>query len=163
VTAPGPLVSELEERLGQAGALRARAAALELSRILAGWPRLGAEVDAKTIPQEVRYDEIGGVSYTKGCYTGQETVSRLHFRGHTTRELRGLEFDAEPPALEPLVVTDQDHDAGRVTSVAGLPDGRWVGLGVLRRDVALGAVVRAGEVTATVTALPLPLARRRLA
>jgi len=49
---------------------------MELARILAGWPRLASEVDEKTIPQEVRLDEIGGVSYTKGCYTGQETVSR---------------------------------------------------------------------------------------
>ena len=62
----------------------------EAARILAGWPRLGAEIEERTLPQEVRYDEIGGVSYTKGCYTGQETVARLHFRGHTNRELRGL-------------------------------------------------------------------------
>src|SRR5256886_1485896 len=85
-------------RLAAAGAVPVDAATLELARILAGWPRLGAEVDDKTIPQEVRYDELGGVSYTKGCYTGQETVSRLHFRGHTNRYLRGLLFDAEPPA-----------------------------------------------------------------
>src|SRR6266702_809001 len=65
-------------------------AALALSRVLAGWPGLASEVDEKTIPQEVRFDEIGGVSYTKGCYTGQETVSRLHFRGHANRNLRGL-------------------------------------------------------------------------
>src|SRR6266704_995113 len=76
-------------RLAAAGAVPGDGATLELARILAGWPRLGAEVDDKTIPQEVRYDELGGVSYTKGCYTGQETVSRLHFRGHTNRYLRG--------------------------------------------------------------------------
>src|SRR5207249_241368 len=74
-------------RLAAAGAVSGDGATLELARILAGWPRLGAEVDDKTIPQEVRYDELGGVSYTKGCYTGQETVSRLHFRGHTNRYL----------------------------------------------------------------------------
>src|SRR5207249_4418508 len=77
-------------RLAAAGAVPVDAATLELARILAGWPRLGAEVDDKTIPQEVRYDELGGVSYTKGCYTGQETVSRLNFGGHTHRYLRGL-------------------------------------------------------------------------
>src|SRR5206468_1219163 len=70
------------QRLAGAGAYHASSAALELTRILAGWPSLSSEVDEKTIPQEVRFDEIGGVSYTKGCYTGQETVSRLHFRGH---------------------------------------------------------------------------------
>src|SRR5207249_1848019 len=112
-------------RLGAAGAVPADAATLELARILAGWPRLGAEVDDKTIPQEVRYDELGGVSYTKGCYTGQETVSRLHFRGHTNRYLRGLLFDAEPPAAPAdgwSSVTHLDRDVGRVTSLAWVPE-----------------------------------------
>src|SRR5213593_2443161 len=75
-----------------AAAVAAGPATLELSRILAGWPRLGAEVDDRTIPQEARLDQIGGVSYTKGCYTGQETVARLHFRGHVNRQIRGLLF-----------------------------------------------------------------------
>ena len=60
--------------------------------------RLGHEIVEKTLVQEVRYDEIGGVSYTKGCYTGQETVARLHFRGHTNRELRGLRWMSAPAA-----------------------------------------------------------------
>ena len=72
------------DRLVRGGATVADAAALELARILAGWPRLASEVDEKTLPQEIGYDDLGGVSYTKGCYTGQETVSRLHFRGHPT-------------------------------------------------------------------------------
>src|SRR5205809_36218 len=72
LTAPPPEAAALAVRLVAAGAVEADPVALELARILAGWPRLGAEVDEKTIPQEVRYDEIGGVSYTKGCYTGQD-------------------------------------------------------------------------------------------
>src|SRR5204863_149594 len=84
--APAPQGERLAGRLAAAGAVEAEPAMLELARILAGWPRLGAEVDDKTIPQEVRFDEIGGVSYTKGCYTGQETVARLHFRGHANRQ-----------------------------------------------------------------------------
>src|SRR2546422_3700247 len=66
LTAPPPEAAALAVRLVAAGAVEADPVALELARILAGWPRLGAEVDEKTIPQEVRYDEIGGVSYTKG-------------------------------------------------------------------------------------------------
>ena len=66
----------LEQRLAAAGAVPAQPPALELARVLAGWPRLGAEIDEKSLPQEVRYDELDGVSYTKGCYTGQETVAR---------------------------------------------------------------------------------------
>src|SRR5438093_1374927 len=138
-------------------------AALELSRILAGWPRVGAEVDEKTIPQEARFDEIGGVSYTKGCYTGQETVARLHFRGHVNRQVRGLLFDPEPPAAPAegwSVVTHIDRDVGRVTSLAFVPDvgvagaGRWIGLALVRREVPPGAVVRAAGRDARVVDLP---------
>src|SRR6266516_3058602 len=136
---------------------------LELARILAGWPRLGAEVDDKTIPQEVRYDELGGVSYTKGCYTGQETVSRLHFRGHTNRYLRGLLFDAEPPAAPAdgwSSVTHLDRDVGRVTSLAWVPEsgvaggGRWIGLALIRREVGPGVMVRAAGRDARVVDVP---------
>src|SRR5207249_4047734 len=140
-----------------AGAFAAAPAALELSRILAGWPRLGAEVDERTIPQEARFDEIGGVSYTKGCYTGQETVARLHFRGHVNRQVRGLLFDPEPPAAPAdgwSVVTYVDRDVGRVTSLAFVPEtgvagaGRWIGLALIRRAAARGvrAIVHAAAI-----------------
>src|SRR6266850_213655 len=155
-------------RLVRGGAGVADAAALELARILAGWPRLASEVDEKTIPQEVRLDEIGGVSYTKGCYTGQETVSRLHFRGHANRQLRGLLFDADPPAAPASgwsAVTHDEHDVGRVTSIAWLPDGggsvlgRWIGLAIMRREVPLGATVRAAGREARVVGLPFDAPR----
>ena len=157
----------LAARLTGAGASPAGPDALELARILAGWPGLASEVDEKTIPQEVRFDEIGGLSYTKGCYTGQETVSRLHFRGHTNRALLGLEFDAEPARIDPMPVERGEKEVGRVTSVAWVPDsgpgappaGRWMGLAVLRREVEPGVMVRTGEVDARVVALPLALRR----
>lgn len=158
IVAPQAQTADLERRLVRAGASAVAPAVLEVARILAGWPRLAAEVDARTIPQEVRFDEIGGVSYTKGCYTGQETVSRLHFRGHTNRELRGLEFDTEPAVRDPMPATQDDRDVGRVTSIAALPDGRWIGLAVLRREVGPGATVQAGGTDARV--LPLPFAIR---
>src|SRR2546422_1651177 len=77
----------------------------------------------KTIPQEVRFDVIGGVSYTKGCYTGQETVSRLHFRGHPNRQLRGLAFEQPPAEGGALPVVHAEREVGRVTSVTWLPEG----------------------------------------
>lgn len=164
---PPAAVGRLASRLVTAGAMAAEPPALELARILAGWPGLASEVDEHTLPQEVRLDAIGGVSYTKGCYTGQETVSRLHFRGHTNRELVGLEFDAEPGPADPLPVLGQDREVGYVSSVAWVPDGgtlaspsgRWVGLGVLRREAGLGTRVRAGGVGARVVALPFALPR----
>jgi tRNA-modifying protein YgfZ len=163
VTAPAAAAALLATRLEAAGAVPAGSAALELVRILAGWPRLGAEIDDKTIPQEVRFDEIEGVSYTKGCYTGQETVARLHFRGHTNRQLRGLLFDPEPPSAPAgawSVVTHLDREVGRVTSLAfvadaGLPGaGRWIGLAVIRREVAPGVMVRAAGRDARVVDVP---------
>src|SRR3989442_7464377 len=87
----------VQRRLVDAGAHAATPEALELARILAGWPRLASEVDEKTIPQEVGFDEIGGGAYTKGCYTRPETGSRLHFRGAANRHLRGLPFATHPP------------------------------------------------------------------
>jgi len=163
VTAPEAAGALLAARLEAAGAVAAGPAVLELSRILAGWPRLGAEVDEKTIPQEVRLDEIGGVSYTKGCYTGQETVARLHFRGHVNRQVRGLLFDPEPPATPAggwSVVTYVDRDVGRVTSLAFVPEtgvagaGHWIGLALIRREVGPGSVVRAAGRDARVVDLP---------
>jgi folate-binding protein YgfZ len=159
--------ARIAARLVTAGALAADPAALELARIVAGWPGLTAEVDERTLPQEVRFDTIGGVSYTKGCYTGQETVSRLHFRGHTNRELVGVEFDAEPGPGETLPIVLEERDVGRVSSVAWLPEGgasaalsgRWIGLGVVRREVELGARVRAGGVGAHIVRLPFALPR----
>jgi len=155
----------VQARIVKSGAHGATATALELARILAGWPRLASEVDEKTIPQEARFDEIGGVSYTKGCYTGQETVSRLHFRGHANRHLRGLLFETDRPAAPAAgwsAVMHDERDVGRVTSIAWLPDGggsvlgggRWIGLAVVRREVPLGAVVRAAGREARVVALP---------
>jgi folate-binding protein YgfZ len=163
VTMAADQVTAVQQRLLDAGAHAATPEALELVRILAGWPRLGSEVDEKTIPQEVRFDEIGGVSYTKGCYTGQETVSRLHFRGHANRHLRGLLFETDPPAAPASgwsAVTHEERDVGRVTSIAWLPDGggsvlgRWIGLAIVRREVPLGAIVRAAGREARVVALP---------
>jgi folate-binding protein YgfZ len=163
ITAAAERRGDLLERLGDAGAHMVTKDAFELARILAGWPRLASEVDDKTIPQEVRFDEIGGVSYTKGCYTGQETVSRLHFRGHPNRHLRGLLFESDPPAAPAegwTAVTQDERDVGRVTSLAWLPDGggsvlgRWIGLAIVRREVPVGAIVRAAGREARVVDLP---------
>jgi folate-binding protein YgfZ len=165
IGAPGAL-ELVGKRLTAGGAVEGDPAALQLARIIAGWPSLASEVDDKTLPQEVRYDEIGGVSYTKGCYTGQETVSRVHFRGHPNRGLRGVQLSSEPPAewrtAQP--VHSGDKEVGRLTSVAWVPDGPagsgiWMGLAILRREVPDGATVRIGMIEGRVTPLPLPLPR----
>jgi folate-binding protein YgfZ len=147
-----PAVAALTGRLMAAGAISGDERDLHAARILSGWPALGAEIDERTLPQEVRYDEIGGVSYTKGCYTGQETVARLHFRGHTNRELRGLRWCRVQP-LESRTIHKGEREVGSVRSTLSLED-RAIGLGLIRREVGIGEELMAGGQPATVVALP---------
>ncbi len=143
--------------LERAGAAPAPSATLELARILAGWPRLGAEIDQKTLPQEVRFDELEGVSYTKGCYTGQETVARLHFRGHANREVTGLLWDRPPASNHPEIRYD-DKRVGRVSSIAWVERAhRYIGLGLVRTSVTRGEVVTASGAPARTVDLPFQL------
>lgn len=128
---------------------------LDVARVLAGWPRLGAEIDHKTLPQEVRYDEVDGVSYSKGCYTGQETVARLHFRGHANRYLTGLRWhDDSPDVAQPAILRDLKQ-VGRVTSVVWIPSAAvFVGLGIIRREIGEAQVVDAAGAPAETVELP---------
>jgi folate-binding protein YgfZ len=92
---------------------------LERLRILARTPRWGREIDEDILPGEAGLDERA-VSFTKGCYPGQEPLARLHHRGHVNRTLRVLELDGEP-ARQADEVADGDRVVGRVTSsVPGL-------------------------------------------
>jgi len=149
---PRPAVRNFVEALVGVGVEKGTAEDVEAARILAGWPALGAEIDDRTLPQEVRYDQLGGVSYTKGCYVGQETVARLHFRGHTNRELRGLVWRGAAP-LESDAVTAAGRPVGTVRSTLVLDD-RLLGLAPIRREVAPGEEVEAGGRPARVVALP---------
>jgi len=123
------------------------------ARILAGWPALGAEIGERTLPQEVRYDELGGVSYTKGCYTGQETVARVHFRGHPNRELRGIAWEDSRP-LEDGRIESLGREVGVASSVLLLP-GHRLALAVLRREVMAGQPITVGGSPARVIPLPM--------
>ena len=149
---PGATVRDFVAALAGVGVEHGTAEDVEAARILAGWPALGAEIDDRTLPQEVRYDELGGVSYTKGCYVGQETVARIHFRGHTNRELRGLIWRGAAP-LEGDAVTAAGRSVGTVRSTLVLDD-RLLGLSPMRREVAAGEEVEAGGRPARVVALP---------
>ncbi len=92
---------------------------LERLRILARTPRWGREIDEGILPAEAGLDERA-VSFTKGCYPGQEPLARLHNRGHVNRSLRVLQLDGEP-ARQADEVYDGDRLVGRVTSsVPGL-------------------------------------------
>jgi folate-binding protein YgfZ len=142
---PTDAADGLVKRLARAGAAPVTGALLEERRILAGFPRLGAEIDEKTLPQEVRLDELGAVSYTKGCYLGQETVARVHFRGHANRYLAGVAMERVPDAL-PVELSAGERPAGRLTSACWWEAGGcFAGLAVLRRDLRPGATVHADD------------------
>jgi len=105
---------------------------LELRRIETGVPRWGRELDERIMPAEAGLDRTH-VSFSKGCYPGQEPVARLHFRGHPNRGLRVLELDSVPDHDAELV-----HDGkvvGRVTSAARRDDGSVVALAYVRTEV----------------------------
>lgn len=151
IVAPRERLATLSSRLSDLGVSLGTADDLEAERILRGWPALGLEIGERTLPQEVRYDEIGGVSYTKGCYTGQETVARLHFRGHPNRLLRGVSGSGQAPDTAELVV--EDRSVGALHSVLALDSG-WLATASVRREVEPGATVRVGGQAGTVVALP---------
>lgn len=130
-------------------------------KLLSGWPTLGREIDDKTLPQEVRFDELDGVRYDKGCYTGQETVARLHFRGHANRMLRGLRWSGEQRP-DGAAVTHDTRDVGTLRTLACL-QGEWLGLALLRHELNVGDSVMAGGVPATVTNLPFDALESTLA
>jgi folate-binding protein YgfZ len=105
---------------------------LDLRRIAAGVPRWGREIDDRILPAEAGLDRTH-VSFSKGCYPGQEPVARLHFRGHPNRSLRVLELDDVPEYDAELL-----HDGkvvGRVTSAARREDGSVVALAYVRTEV----------------------------
>jgi folate-binding protein YgfZ len=92
---------------------------LERLRIEAGTPRHGREIDDRVLPAEAGLDERA-ISFSKGCYPGQEPVARQHFRGKVNRKLRVLEIEGDPPEPETPVL-HEGKDVGRVTSsVPGL-------------------------------------------
>jgi len=108
---------------------------LEILRIRAGSPSWGKELDERILPAEAGLDATA-ISFTKGCYPGQEPIARLHYRGHANRGLRVLELD-DLPAPDTELELD-GKVVGRITSAARDGD-RVVALAYVRREVPEGA------------------------
>jgi tRNA-modifying protein YgfZ len=126
-------------------------AAAEVVRVEAVRPRYGVDLDDTTIPQEAGLNERA-VSFTKGCYVGQETVARLHYKGKPNRHLRGLRLSAPVPSGTPLLAGERE--VGRLGSSVVSPRHGPIGLAVVRREAAPGDGLTAGAATATVVELP---------
>ena len=127
--------------------------AAECLRIESGRPRYGLDVDADTIPQEAGLNERA-VSFTKGCYVGQETVARLHYKGKPNRHLRGLRLDEPAAHYDPVHLGERK--VGTVGSACVSPRHGPIALALLRREAAPGTIVSvgAGAVSAEVVELP---------
>jgi folate-binding protein YgfZ len=107
---------------------------LERLRILARTPRLGRELDDRVMPAEAGLEERA-ISFTKGCYPGQEPVARLHYRGHPNRGLRVLAIEGRDLPPYDAELTLDGKVVGRVTSAAPDPEHGIVALGYVRREV----------------------------
>jgi tRNA-modifying protein YgfZ len=125
--------------------------AAECLRIESGRPRLGYDMDAQTMPQEAGINERA-VNFTKGCYVGQETVARLHYRGKPNRHLRGLRLS--DPANRGTEIMLEDRVVGRLGSVCVSPRLGPIALALVRREAAPGDTVSVGGTGAEVVALP---------
>ena len=142
-----------------ASALRARGActvgeaAAECLRIEAGRPRYGVDLDESVIPQEAGLNDRA-VSFTKGCYVGQETVARLFYRGKPNRHLRGLRLSSPAAGGETLRLGERE--VGRIASAAVSPRLGPIALALVRREAEPGAslAVDGGVAAAEVVELP---------
>src|SRR4051812_2526545 len=135
------------------GAEPADETAAEVVRVERGRPRYGVDLDDSVIPQEAGLNERA-VSFTKGCYVGQETVARLFYRGKPNRHLRGLRLsDAVPTGAE---LRRGERVVGTLGSVAASPVHGPIALALVRREAAVGDELEVGDggTTAVVAELP---------
>lgn len=129
--------------------------ALEVMRIEAGIPRYGQDIDDTTVVTETNLDDA--VSYTKGCYVGQEIIARIKYRGHVAKKLRGLIFDQSGAITTGAAITSaEDKEIGRITSSTYSPYlGCRVALGYVKYDyMATGTAVKAEGRRARIVDLP---------
>jgi tRNA-modifying protein YgfZ len=141
----------LAAALREAGAVPVDEAAAEIVRVERGRPRYGVDLDDTVIPQEAGLNERA-VSFTKGCYVGQETVARLHWRGKPNRHLRGLRLgEPVPPGTELRL---GDRVVGTVRSSVVSPRLGPIALALVRREAEPGAALDAGAAGAEVVTLP---------
>jgi folate-binding protein YgfZ len=133
---------ELRSLLESAEAVDVTEAAAEILRVESGRPRFGREMTTATIPQEAAIDERA-VSFTKGCYIGQETVARLHYKGKPNRHLRGLRLSS--PVGDGDEIRLGDRAVGQVGTAVLSPAQGPIALAIVRREAEPGARVKIGD------------------
>jgi folate-binding protein YgfZ len=125
----------------------------EILRIESGRPRLGFDLGDDVIPQEAGINERA-ISFTKGCYVGQETVARLFYKGKPNRHLRGLRLSE--PVERGAVIRGAERELGRVSSTCVSPTFGPIALALVRREAEPGDSVQVGDGGAVAQVVELP-------
>ena len=142
----------------------------EVARVEAGRPEWGVDMDDNTIAQEANLEQLDAISFTKGCYTGQEVVARVHFRGHVNRTLRGIRAAGTTLIPARAALFDATGKAvGDVRSSVVSPRHGAIALAMARREIDAGTPLTArwsgdsagdapaGELSVEVVPLPFPI------
>ncbi|MGH2877773.1 MAG: YgfZ/GcvT domain-containing protein [Solirubrobacteraceae bacterium] len=145
----------LQEALEARGAAPVAEAVAECLRVERGRPRFGIDLDDTVIPQEADLNHRA-VSFTKGCYVGQETVARLFYRGRPNRQLRGIRLSA--PAWTGAEIMFGDRPVGRLGSVVESPSLGSIALALVRREAPPGSHVMVGADAIKAVVVELPFA-----
>jgi folate-binding protein YgfZ len=152
--APAGAADAVAAALVAAGASPASAEAFECLRVAAGVPWLGRELDESVLPAEARLE--AAISTTKGCYTGQEVVTRMRSRGRVGHLLVGLRFEGDALPARGAAIEGEAGPIGQVTSTVRSPEAGAIGLGYVRAEAAVpGASVRVGGAPARIAEPPL--------
>jgi tRNA-modifying protein YgfZ len=139
---PAEAFTTIWSRTVASGATPAGLEAWEIARVEAGRPEWGVDMDDNTIPQEANFDALHAISYTKGCYVGQETVARVHFRGHVNKHLRGVRAAGVEPVHTGATLHDESGaQVGDVRSAVRSPRLGAIALAMIRREVEPGAAL----------------------
>jgi folate-binding protein YgfZ len=148
---------DVTSMLLERGAERVSEEACEILRIERGRPRFGHDMSEENFPGELGLEERA-VSFTKGCYVGQEPVARMHYRGHPNRHLRGLLLSA--PAAPAELISREGKEQGRITSTCVSPSIGPIALALVRREVEPGeaVTVEPADARAEVVRLPFEVA-----
>jgi folate-binding protein YgfZ len=147
--------SELQRALIDAGAVVVGEDASEILRIEAGIPHYGVDMDETTVLSETNLDDA--ISFTKGCYIGQEIIVRIMHRGHVAKKLTGLIFEGQEKIESGTkVLSDNDQEIGRITSsTISSRMQRAIALGYVKYDyLAAGTKIKVAETTGVVAELP---------
>ncbi len=156
VFCPAHETAAVRAALETAGAVPVSEAAAEVLRVERGRPRYGIELDEGVIPQEAGLNERA-VSFTKGCYVGQETVARLFYRGKPNRHLRGLRLSGAAATGAALRLGEKE--VGRVATVVVSPVHGPIGLAIVRREAEPGDTLAVGDGDGSAEVVELPFRR----